>query len=725
MGPLVIRSGLFRRFALVLGGLALVPVGLLGFHLISTSRRGIEAAVLELHTKLAENMSERIDAALVAQDRSLGFALASLQKPMDWEDKQSLLRSLIETDRTLDEISLVSAGGVERLKLYNPDLPGEHPMVSRASEPAYLEFRKAKRATARVVRRPGAPAVVAYYPMTSAAARESGVAARVERSLAALAEAVEEERVGGTGFAVVVDGEGQPLMYSRKRLDDSEAARFSELPIVKTALQATSVGSSEFETPWASYVGAYAPVASLGGAVIVLQPTDEAYRAAAQMKRAAAAVLVVVFALCAAAATLLARRLTDPLLALARAAGAVARGDFTAQVKLRTGDELEEFGATFNDMSDKLRRYAELQVDRIIAEQRKTEAILFSIADGIMMLDEEGRVQLANKRSLELLGHGASVDAVGKPYLDLVPEGKLLDAFHELLASAKWDVVKDLDLSSEQHAKFLRLASRPVVTPKGESVGVLIALRDVTLERELERVKEEFLHYVTHDLRNPLGSAMGFLDILLRGTAGVLNPDQYGIVSSVKRSTMRLMGMVNNILDIAKMESGRIRLQLKTTSLAGLAGRAIGILESLAKAKGIAVELSAGEEFSLECDADLLERVVTNLLGNAIKYTPEGGRITVSIVDEGDKLKLCVADTGEGIPPEYLERVFGKFEQVQGQRRGGTGLGLTIARFFVESHLGRIWVESELGKGSQFYFTVPKNLALDSEGKAVVGAAVA
>ncbi|MCM2305057.1 MAG: HAMP domain-containing histidine kinase, partial [Elusimicrobia bacterium] len=192
--------------------------------------------------------------------------------------------------------------------------------------------------------------------------------------------------------------------------------------------------------------------------------------------------------------------------------------------------------------------------------------------------------------------------------------------------------------------------------------------------------------------------------------------DQQTIVSSVRRSTSRLMAMINNILDIAKMESGRAKLQLKTLSLAGVAGRAIDILEQLAKAKKISVHLVAIEEFSIEGDSDMLERVFTNLLGNAIKFAPDGGTITVSISDEGSELKACVEDNGDGIPAEHLKRVFEKFEQVPGQRRGGTGLGLTITRYFVEAHYGRIWVESVPGQGARFYFTIKKGLTLLPDG---------
>ncbi len=712
----LLTSGLFRRFAAVLAALALVPVAFLGFQLISISQRGIQTAVLELHTKLAEKLAEKIDLSLTTTNEKLAYALKSLQKPMDWSDKQALLQSLIETDPSIDEISMVGARGNELLKVYSPDRSAARPLVSRRNEPSFREYQARHKRLARLVQGADSPSLLIYQPMSPT------IVARVEVSLRKLATSIQSERVGGTGFAVVVNKAGEPIISPRDRLSPQELAAFPRWPIVSAALQSETVGSSDFSAGDHAFVGAYAPVATLGCAVVILQSRDEAYNAAAQMRSTAARVLLALALLCALAAALLARRLTLPLFALARAAEAVSRGDFTPNVSLSTRDELQELAETFNRMTAQLRTYSELQVDRIIAEQKKTEAILYSITDGILMLDEQGRIQLANRRAVEMLGLDASSPVEGRAAASVCPEGPLRDAVQGLVENPKWDLLRDLDLSSEQHKRYVRIASRPVVTPQGAGLGVLVALRDITLERELEKMKEEFLHYITHDLRNPLGSAMGFLDILLRGTAGVLNPEQHNIVSSVKRSSMRLMGMVNNILDIAKMESGRIRLQLKPTSIAGVAGRSISILESLAKAKKIQVELVAAEEFTLDCDSDLLERVFTNLLGNAIKYTPEAGRITVSIVDEGAALKCCVSDTGEGIPKDYLERVFQKFEQVQGQRRGGTGLGLTISRFFVESHLGRIWVESQLGLGSHFYFTIPKGLTVDAEGKAAAGA---
>lgn len=685
-----------------MGGLALLPVGFLAFEVVSLSQRGIQAAVLELHTKLAEKLAQQVEGYFRVNDDKLSFALATLRKNMQWSEKQELLRSLIESHADVVEFSVLNGEGMEILKVYNPDQSSDGALVSRAGEDGFKRFLETRQRALSIE----SGVMKLYYPINKL------VMARIVVSLRSLSSRIETERVGGTGFAVLVDAAGKPLFAPAGRLPEG----FETWDITRTALQSATIGSSEFVDPLGvERVGAYAPVPALGGAVVILQDRGEAYYSATMMRRAVAGVVVAVIAFAVAAATFMARRLSAPILSLNRMAEAVSRGDFTGRVSLDTGDELQDLGETFNEMTARLRRYADLQVDKLVAEQKKTEAILSSISDAVVLLDKEGVVQLANLRARELL---ALQELEGRSIAEALPEGKLREAVLEVFKDPRADVFKEVNLSDDKARRHLRVNARPVVSQS--TAGVLLAVRDVTLERELDKMKEEFLHYITHDLRNPLGSAMGFIDVLLKGSVGVLNPDQHRIVSSIKRSCMRLMGLINNILDIAKMESGAMRLQLKEVSLAGIAGRSISILESLGGQKEIKFELAAAEEFSVLADADLLERVFTNLIGNAIKYTPTGGRITVSITDDGDVLRCCVADTGEGIPADYKERIFQKFEQVQGQRRGGTGLGLTITKFFVEQHLGRIWVESEPGKGSQFYFTVPKHLAIDEKGQAII-----
>jgi two-component system, OmpR family, sensor histidine kinase VicK len=708
-----LRSGLFRKFAAVMAGLAVIPVCYLAYHLSEISQRGIENAVLELHTKLAEKMAEQVDGFFKVNDEKLSFALASLRKDMAWADKQEILTGLIDTHADVIELSLVNADGTEMVKIYNPELTSDADTKSRADEEGFQRFLETRIRTMTLSKDP--PSLKLYYPLTPK------VLARIHISLKGLAGRVSGERVGGTGFAILVDQKGEPLFYPSERLSEAMRAQVSKWGIVTAALQAQSTGSKEFVDPATgmAFVGAYAPVEQLHGAIVILQPRDEAYVAALQMKRTSLIVLAAVLLIACVSAWIFAKKLTAPLLALTRSAEAVSRGDFSARVDIQTHDELHDLAETFNRMTGQLRSYAEMQVDRVIGEQRKTGAILFSIDEGILMADQAGKIQLANRRATEFMGAAGGQSLEGKTVEEACAEPLLRKAMLQAAGSSKPGTA--YDLSVNEGKLHLRVTAFPVISPGATaSTGLVLAIRDVTLEKELDKMKEEFLHYITHDLRNPLGSAMGFIEVLLKGLVGVLNPEQYNMVASIQRSTSRLMGMINNILDIAKMESGKVRLNIQTVSVTGVACRAIGILESLAQQKKVTVNLNAIEEFSTEADGDQLERIFTNLLGNAIKYTPVGGTITIHIVDQGPELRCCVEDSGEGIPEAYLKRVFEKFEQVTGQRKGGTGLGLTITKYFVEAHRGKIWVESEVGKGSRFYFTVPKGLAVDEEGDTIV-----
>ncbi len=704
---------------MVMGALALVPVVFLSWRILQSNAAAVQGAVLELHVKLAEKSAEQVEGWVDSVDQRLKVALVGLRARMDWKDKQDLTRSLVEAGTGVASVTLLRSDGGALLEAFSPELSGSTTGLGLKDARAALKRALARGDGAEILRGASGPLLVLHRPL------QAGVYARIVVPLSALAERISGERVGGTGFAVLIDEQGRPLSAatSPRGVDLSTLPSW---PITKAALgSGGSVGSSEFVDPsGVARVGAYAPVPVIRGAVLVLQSREEAYLASTEARRAAAFAVLVTLIVSVLAAFLLARALTAPLLALTRAAEAVSRGDFLASVDIATGDELQDLAETFNTMTARLRSYSVLQVDRLIAEQRKTEAIMFSIAEGIVLADREGRVQLVNRQAREMLGLEAKADIDGKPLEEALPAGPLRDAM-TAAAREPGKGPRDAEIAGEASRRILTVTASPVVTPgRGAELGVLLALRDVTLERELDKMKQDFLHYITHDLRNPLGSAMGFLDVLLKGTAGVLNADQHSIVSSVRRSTSRLMSMINNILDIAKMESGRVRLSLKTVSLAGMAGRAIAILEQLAKAKNISVHLVAVEEFSTEGDADMLERVFTNLLGNAIKFAREGGSITISIADAGADIRCCVEDDGDGIPPEHLKRVFEKFEQVPGQSKGGTGLGLTITRYFVEAHLGRIWVESEPGQGARFYFTVPKNLALAPDGTVRVAEAV-
>lgn len=712
----LLASGLFRRFLLGMCVLALAPAAFMAFQLIALSRGGIQDAVLELHLKLAEKTAQSVSIYLGNLDEKLRFTVSALKRPnLDWTTRQELLRSLVESHTDLEEVSVLSAKGAELMKIYNPQLVQRETAPDYLRDPGYIEYAKTRTPRLWTTAREGqVPRLEVYMPLSD----QTDI--RVAVALKTLWDSISKERVGGTGYAMLVGAGGVPLIYPDARLARSELDGLLEWPIVAQALTAGTVGSSEYEDARGRMqVGAYAPVPEISAAVIIQQPKDEAYLAAAKMKRAAFFVIAAVFFAAVGFALVMARNLTSPLLAVTEAAEAVARGEFPPDLELKTGDELQGLGETFNRMVARLKGYAELQVDRLVLEQKKTDAILFSIADGIVMTDNDGVVQLANRKAQEVLG----ADPVGKPLEGVLPaDSELRKAVLGAVAHPDQEAVIEVDLSTEERRLFLRVSARRLLSPsKGTVLGTVTALHDVTFEKELDKMKEEFLHSITHDLRNPLGSIIGFLEFLLKGVVGVLNPQQKGMVESMHKSANRLMTLVNNILDVAKMETHELELNLKEASLAGLASHSIDILSSLAKRRGIVCELDAAEEFTAVCDPDQVERVITNLLGNAIKFAPDDGRIVVRVTDQGPDFRVCVEDNGPGIPASHLEKIFAKFEQVPGQKRGGTGLGLTICKRFVEAHKGRIWVESELGKGARFYFTIPKSLSLPAEAAAGAG----
>lgn len=230
--------------------------------------------------------------------------------------------------------------------------------------------------------------------------------------------------------------------------------------------------------------------------------------------------------------------------------------------------------------------------------------------------------------------------------------------------------------------------------------------------RESERLRDTLTHMVVHDLRNPLTGLLGWLDLLQSVTGPQMTESQRQLLDNARHSGHILLEMVGELLDISKMEAGKLALNLKPVDLCGLLEEGVATVRALAELEGltVTVEACAPQGQNIPCDSQLIGRVIVNLLSNAIKHTPPGGQIALKVQPHADDtIRVSVTDTGEGIPPQYQQLIFEKFGQVQlpGQERRGTGLGLTFCKLAVEAHGGRIWVESQVGQGSTFSFTLP------------------
>jgi NtrC-family two-component system sensor histidine kinase KinB len=345
----------------------------------------------------------------------------------------------------------------------------------------------------------------------------------------------------------------------------------------------------------------------------------------------------------------------------------------------------------------------------IMSAKRRNDAIITHMADGLLMLDPQGHVVSLNPALEKMLGIKEK-EVLGQLVTDSETDSRLAAICQRGGEEELGGVtVKEISLSEPADRTFKVFAS-DMRDSSGNHLGEVRVLHDVTRERELDRLKDDFISFVVHELRTPLSAILGFVQLILDDQV----PDtgtQREFLTIVKRQAAQLGTLVDNLLDLSRLESGLIKLKEEPVSMSSVLQQVGTKMQGLAQSKGIALEVTTPADLlTVIGDDRWLEQVVTNLVGNAIKFTPEGGRVTVSGEVEGPEVLIEIADTGPGIPAEALELIFSKFYRVSNvatRAAEGTGLGLYIARKAVESHGGRIWVESTVGEGSTFRFALP------------------
>jgi signal transduction histidine kinase len=336
------------------------------------------------------------------------------------------------------------------------------------------------------------------------------------------------------------------------------------------------------------------------------------------------------------------------------------------------------------------------------------QSIVQNTADGMMTLDEHRRVASINPTVEKLLqgrkAQGVPVSVVGKPVesiLSLPDRGSLADSFNP---------------SQSTLVKEALIGRSPVevsISPVPETGGFVLVLRDIAQRKEIERLRDDFMSTLTHDLRTPLLAAIQTLGFFADGSLGQLSPKQKEILTMLVQSNREMLGLVNVLLEVYKYESGRQRLVFDTVDVQGLLEAICQELEAMARHKEQTLELDLSEAIpKIYGDKQELRRVFVNLIGNALNYTPRGGHVRVTAQSDGTRLTVAVEDNGRGIPASDIPQLFQRFSQgTSKQRSSGTGLGLYLSRQIVEAHQGTIGVESTEGVGSRFYLSLPKTQA--------------
>ncbi len=334
--------------------------------------------------------------------------------------------------------------------------------------------------------------------------------------------------------------------------------------------------------------------------------------------------------------------------------------------------------------------------EAIHAEKNKLEAILQGIEEPVLVLDFQETLILANRSAQQHLG--LPPNAHGQLFRAVVHHPELLSLMDRKPAIGQ-TVRQEITLPN-------RLTFQASLTAV-EGVGYVVVMQDITYLKELDRIKSEFISIVSHDMRTPLTTIRGYVSLLPR--VGPLNPRQQEFVEKVERAMQTIVELLNNLLDLSRLESG-YALSMESCSLAEILNDAVQLIRPQAEEKQHTLVLEIPPDLPpIQGDPRRLEQVFLNLLSNAVKYTPPGGRITLRAREQEGHIAVQVIDTGVGIPPADLPHIFSKFYRVrrEGETTEGTGLGLAIVKAIVERHGGRVWAESEVGKGSTFTVLLP------------------
>lgn len=408
-------------------------------------------------------------------------------------------------------------------------------------------------------------------------------------------------------------------------------------------------------------------------------------------------------------------KIVNPIQILIQKIKLISEGDYKHKLDISGDDEIADLSKEFNAMTQKLHAYELLNIEKLMKEKHKSEAIIESISDGLIVTDEENKVLSINMAAERALGIKEK-DVINKHFLEVI---KIEDIF-EVITRVKnrsvgeeYKRYSNVDITADGITRHFRVNVTPIKTVDEETIGIVTLLQDITKLKEVDQLKSEFVSTVSHEFRTPLTSIIMAVGLLLDQVPGKITEDQKELMEAIKEDSQRLSSLVSELLDLSKIESGKMKMDFQSCSIKKIIEDAARLFLLQLEEKNIVLNKDIGERLSpVKADYNKITWVVTNLIGNAIRYAPSNGtgKIEINVVETANKMLVSVKDNGKGISEEFQKTIFDKFVQIKDESEqpvGGTGLGLAISREIIKAHGGEIWVSSKLGEGSTFYFTLP------------------
>lgn len=392
--------------------------------------------------------------------------------------------------------------------------------------------------------------------------------------------------------------------------------------------------------------------------------------------------------------------ISTPIRALNEGISEIANKNYRKRIYLSQKDEFGDLANAFNSMAERLDEYESSNLAQLRFEKSRIETIINQMKDGIIGLDKKKHLLFLNTVAENLLGL-KEADIIGEYVADVAVKNDLMRSLIQP------ENKKELKIYADGKESYF---SKDIlsVSNNGEVIGEVIILRNITLFHELNEAKTNFIATVSHELKTPISSIKMSAQLLNDIRVGVLSKEQSELVKSISDDSERLLKITSELLNVAQVETGQIQLNITMVSPAEIIDNATQTVAGKAKEKNISIKNTSEKNLPMiRADADKTTWVLNNLLTNAIKYSFNNGEITVSAKVENDNVLFTVSDMGPGIAEEYIPRLFERYYQVPGSTEKGTGLGLAISKDFIEAQKGKIWVKSEIGKGTSCFFQLP------------------
>ncbi len=535
-------------------------------------------------------------------------------------------------------------------------------------------------------------------------------------------------KMGTTGYVYVVDDKGNLLTHPDKSYL-SHMRNMKNIPVVhnfltnltnntKTAGPVEELSSEVNEPSLTTYNSV--PLTNWG--VIAQVPVSDMLAAINRAGIFSIILFIITLSIISLAGLFISSKIVEPIEELQQGSRLLGQGNFNQQLTIKTGDEIEELANTFNKMAaDLAQAFQKQEHDKnvINAERNKMAVAISSIADAVIGVDFERKIVIFNKAAQIVTGFSAE-QVIGKRIDEVF---KLYDGNTEI-PSATYSPINDsssegavfrkenLALTTSVKKAFVHVVAGQIKEGRSVNLSCILVLHDVTQEQELEKMKLDFVSMAAHELRTPLTSIRGYLSIFMKENEGKFSDEQKMFLDQINIASDQLMALIQNLLNMSKIEQGVFTISKQPTDWIVLVNKTVDTVKISAQEKQIQLTFVEPSEPvpSLSVDTMRITEVISNLLSNAINYTPQGGSITVTIEQKDGQVITHVKDTGKGIAQKDIEHLFTKFFRVKKnleQGTNGTGMGLYISKSIVEMHGGKIWVESEEGKGSVFSFSLP------------------